>query len=136
MKTRTTRRKRGRHATKPAVLRVNVKKHRAKKYGKGAGRKPGAKDIVPRGVKATFRAICEEIQTSNHRDLKSALLDGITSGPLYAHNYLKLYRDSIDGPPSTTSNLHHSFKEDELQTAANELDRKMNALFKAHSVPA
>lgn len=124
---------RKRHRKPPAkprktlVVRVRTKRP---KHQAGIGRQLGAKDLIPRRVKNTFKALCEEIADEKIKDVKSAMLDGIRSGPLYAHNYLKLFRDSVDGPPTAGLNLNATFKEDELAAASRELERKMNALFK------
>lgn len=113
------------------TTRVSKKKKTEVKDKRRPGRPAGSKDAFPRGVKSTFRAVCEEIQTKHGRTILEAMVAGIEGGPAYADKYLKLFRDSIDGPPAMTSNINASFKEDEIAAAQKELDRKMTALFNA-----
>ena len=82
----------------------------------------------------TFKALCEEIAQESIVDVKVALLDGIKSHPTTSHAFLKLFRDSIDGQPVSGMHLQTSFREDELISARQELERKMATLY-AHATP-
>jgi len=119
---RTQRKPPAKPRTKKKVLLVRVKSKRKKK--KTAPPKP------PTIKRNTFRAICEEIAAERITDVKQAMVDGVKSGPLYAHNYLKLFRDSVDGPPAVTQNVNANFKDDELASAARDLERKFTSLLK------
>lgn len=98
------------------------------------GRKKGSKDKVPKHFVRTMKAMCEEVIQENVKDIKQAYVDGINSGPQFAHHYLKDLGNRAEGMPQQGMNLHATFKEDELSAAGRELERKMAALFK-HVTP-
>lgn len=65
----------------------------------GAGRRHGSKDEVPRSVKASIRAIYEEVATNEPKLIREAVIKGLKArAPASAH-YLKMLSDSIDGKP-------------------------------------
>lgn len=110
----------------------HVKNGRANtKFVKGnAGRPKGAKDRIPNGrvVKASIKAIAEEVASNEGTTVRKAIIDGIKGGPRFAHNYLRFVAEYVDGKPADTLNVGHSFNEDELAQAKDRLDRKMTAL--------
>jgi hypothetical protein len=127
--------KRKRQRRPPAKPRKILMVKVPKKWKAGAGRKPGTKNKVPSSTRRVFAALCQEIADESIKDVKAALYDGITSGPGLAFHYLRLFRDSLDGPPTTGLDIRATFKDDELQAASRDLDRKMNSLLK-HVQPA
>lgn len=110
----------------------HVKNGRANtKFAKGnAGRPKGAKDLIPNGrvVKASVKAIAEEVAATEGLTIRKAIKDGIKGGPRFAHNYLRFVAEYVDGKPADTLNVGHSFNEDELAQAKDRLDRKITAL--------
>lgn len=80
-------------------------------------------------VQASVKAVIEEVVSERKRDLKTAIIDGITSGPRNAHNYLRMCAEYTDGKPTTDINLNTRFKEDEVMDAQRSLTRKMDKLF-------
>lgn len=107
----------------------HIKNGRANtKFVKGNGGRPkGAKDKVPNGrvVKASIKAIAEEVAASESLTVRKAIMEGLKGGPRFAHNYLRFVAEYVDGRPAETLNLGHNFNEDELAQAKDRLDRKM-----------
>lgn len=79
-------------------------------------------------VKASIKAIAEEVASTEGTTIRSAIMSGIKGGPRYAHNYLRFVAEYVDGKPADTLNLSHNFNEDELAQAKDRLDRKVTAL--------
>jgi hypothetical protein len=98
-----------------------------------AGRPRGSKDSVPKSVKASVKAVIEEVVSENKVSLYDAVLDGIESGPRYAHNYLRMAAEYTDGKPDQALTLRTQFREDEVAQATKSLERKMAALFERAS---
>jgi hypothetical protein len=58
--------------------------------------------------------------------VRSAIVRGINAGPRDAHHYLKLAAEYTDGKPD--SNLRIQFNEDELATAKETLNKKLDMI--------
>jgi len=93
------------------------------------GRPRGSKDSVPRDVRASVKAVIEEVVSERQESIYDAVLSGIESGPRNAHNYLRLCAEYTDGKPDATLNLRTQFKEDEMAVAERSLTSKMEQLF-------
>jgi hypothetical protein len=126
-KERARRAKDSKHARSNAVLMVRLPRKRTRT--KRVGRPKGAPDTVPRRARASVKAVIEEVVSERAHSIYDAVLDGITSGPRYAHNYLRLAAEYTDGKPDATLNLRTQFREDEVATATKALGRKMQQLF-------
>jgi hypothetical protein len=106
------------------VLYVRVKRKTTR-----VGRPRGSKDSMSRAVKASVKAVIEEVVTEQQPSIYDAVLAGIESGPRNAHNYLRLCAEYTDGKPDATLNLRTQFKEDEIAVAERNLTRAMERLF-------
>lgn len=61
-----------------------------------AGRPPGAKDKVPRSIKATIRQLYEEILATDREAVKAALRKKLLAGD---HHHVQLAAYYLDGKP-------------------------------------
>lgn len=102
-------------------------------FAKGnPGKPPGTKDNLgpgSRSVKASIKAVIEEVTLNEGTTIRKALMDGIRGGARNADRYLKLMAEYTDGKPKDTLDLN--VRDDELATAKQRLDRKMDTLLKA-----
>jgi hypothetical protein len=122
-------------AASPQRIRARALRHPnyRKKNGvgrNGGGRQKGTKDKIPHGrtVKASVKAMIEEVVQSEHKTLRDAFVGGIKGGPRTAHFYLRMAAEYTDGKPADTVNLTAKFAEDELANAKLRLDKKVAAL--------
>jgi len=100
----------------------------------GRGRTPpppkqhGSKDRIPHGrtVRASVKAIIEEVVKDKRKTVRASLMRGLRSSPRDAHHYLKLAAEYTDGKPD--ANLTVKFDEDELATARDTLSKKLDAI--------
>lgn len=97
------------------------------------GRPRGSHDSIPRSVRASVKAVIEEVVTEQQPSIYNAIIDGIESGSRNAHNYLRLCAEYTDGKPDATLNLRTQFKEDEMAIAERQLQQKMEQLFERAS---
>lgn len=109
--------------------KVYVRAKKKSRKGKGRGRAKGAKTKLP--TRASMRAIVEEIIIERKKTIKQAWIDGVTSGPQFAHHYLKPMMEQVDGKPDASINLNGNFKDDEVAAAQRSLRRKMDTLIRA-----
>jgi elongation factor P hydroxylase len=94
-------------------------------------RKPkGAKDKIPgqRKIRASIKAIIEDVVANEEKTVRKALVDGIKGGPRNAHHYLKMAAEYTDGKPG--DNLRVQFDVDELAEAKKTLHEKLDILLK------
>ena len=68
-------------------------------------RPKGAKDKVPRSLKASIRAICRAIGTEKPEVIERALLEGIKARPPKSFQYLQLWAHYTDGKPGDGNDL-------------------------------
>jgi hypothetical protein len=102
------------------------------RFQKGnAGRPPGAKERIPRSVKASVRTIIEEVALNETKTIRSAIVDGLKSGARNADRYLRIVAEYTDGKPVDTINLNAHYKEDDLTQAKRKLDAKIQRLVTA-----
>lgn len=64
------------------------------------GRKKGSKDKIPRSVKASMRAIFEDIATNDPQVIRDAMIKGLTAPPPKSFSYLQLMAHYLDGKPA------------------------------------
>ncbi len=64
------------------------------------GRKKGSKDKIPRSVKASMRAIFEDIASNDQEVIRDAMIKGLTAPPPKSFSYLQLMVHSLDGKPA------------------------------------
>jgi hypothetical protein len=93
------------------------------------GRPRGARSAIPNSVKASVKAVIEEVVSERSPSIKAAIIDGLESGPRNADRYLRMCAEYTDGKPDATLNLRTQFKEDELSIAQRDLARKFETLF-------
>jgi hypothetical protein len=94
------------------------------------GRQKGTKNAIPTSVKASLRAVMEEVAASETKTVRGALMTGLRGGPRDAHHYVKLMAEYVDGKPMDTLAIQR-FDENELTQAHARLDRKIELLVKA-----
>jgi hypothetical protein len=96
--------------------------------GSKMGRPAGREDDVPRGVKASVRAIFEKLVSREAKTIEDATVQGIRSGPRNADRYLRLVTEYVDGKPQDHLSLSHKFDQDELGLAREQLGKKLNRM--------
>lgn len=96
------------------------------KPGHHQGRPKGAKSKVPQGVRASVKAILEDVVLRKKKTVRTAIVDGIRSGPRHADRYLRLAAEYVDGKPTDNVNLNARFNQDELGSARELLGRKLD----------
>lgn len=111
------------------TLRIRVRKHSRNVAVAKSGRPAGAKSKVPGAVRASVKAVIEEVVSERQPTIRAALIDGVTAGPRHADRYLRLMAEYTDGKPDANMNIRTSFKEDEIESASRSLERKMLAMF-------
>lgn len=114
---------------------------RTPKHGKGRlntwakgnpGKPKGAKDHIPRGVKASLKQLLEEIAENEQATLRNAVMRGLQrGGPKHADRYLRLVAEYVDGKPADTLNLNAGFKQETLEQSADILAKKMERMVTA-----
>jgi hypothetical protein len=72
----------------------------AVEIGKRGGRPLGAKDKVPRSVKASIKKIFEEIGSTDRELIREAIMRGIQAEPPKSFPYLQLAAAYVDGRPA------------------------------------
>jgi hypothetical protein len=70
--------------------------------GNPRGRPKGAKDVVPKSVKASVKEVLEEIAVSNRDEIRAAILKGIKSTPPHSLRYVEVIAHYTDGKPAET----------------------------------
>ena len=129
---RSVRRAKIRHDPSEYVEKRTDGKQPPAKFKKGnPGKKKGTTDRVPgqRKIRASVRAIIEEVVSNEERTVRQAIVGGLKGGPRNSHHYLRLAAEYTDGKP--TDNVRFRFDEDELATAKQTLNNKMNDLLEA-----
>lgn len=71
----------------------------------GPGRPKGSKNKVPATVKASIKAVFEQIASDDPQMIKDAILKAIRGKPRDAFPYLQLAAHYIDGKPSDVLKL-------------------------------
>jgi hypothetical protein len=92
------------------------------------GRAKGATNRVPRGVRASIKAIIEDVVKGNSKDVRTAFEGGLRGGPQHADRYLKLAAEYLDGKPTDNVNLNARWNQDELATAREQLGKKLSSM--------
>jgi len=102
----------------------------AKKKATPPPKQKGSKDRIPgqRKIKASIKAIIEDVVATQSLTVRKALIDGIKGGPRNAHHYLKMAAEYTDGKPG--DNLRVQFDVDELAEAKKTLHEKLDILLK------
>lgn len=98
------------------------------KKGHHQGRPKGSTNVVPAGVKASVRAILEEVVRHRKKTVRDAIVEGIQSGPRHADRYLRLAAEYVDGKPTDNVNLNARFNQDELGSAREMLGKKLTGM--------
>jgi hypothetical protein len=96
--------------------------------GHHQGRPKGARSKVPQGVRASVKAILEDVVSKEKRTVRDAVVDGIRSGPRHADRYLRLAAEYVDGKPTDNVNLNARFNQDELGSARELLGKKLDGI--------
>ena len=130
-KRKTPAKKKARGKLHADVLVPSRKGGATRPFAKGnPGRPKGSKDKVPRGLKASVRAVCEKIASSNVSDIERAILNGIRNGG--ARNsimYLRMVAEYVDGKPRETIDVNADVKLQEmLANAKDSLSGKLASL--------
>lgn len=127
---RNPRSARGKPRTKRRSSMVEVVAGRTRFKKGNPGKPKGSKDKLPggRSIKASIKAIIERVVENEGETIESALIDGLSGGARFAHNYLRLCAEYTDGKPAETLNLNSQYNEDELAQAKDRLDRKVAQL--------
>lgn len=94
--------------------------------GHTMGRPKGSKNKVPSGIRASVRAILEEVVRTRQKTIRDAVLDGIQSGPRHSDRFLKLAAEYVDGKPSDNINLNARWNQDEIGEAKSALTKKLD----------
>jgi hypothetical protein len=68
----------------------------------GPGRPRGSRNKVPLSVKASIKAVLEEVAVSNRDEIREAILKGIRSRPPHSLRYLEVVAHYVDGKPADT----------------------------------
>jgi hypothetical protein len=66
----------------------------------GPGRPPGARDKIPRSVKASIRKIFEEIASTEPELIRAGIIAGLQAEPPKSFPYLQLAAAYVDGRPA------------------------------------
>lgn len=64
-----------------------------------AGRPKGSKDEVPRSVKASIRAVLEDVISSEPGLIRDAIMRGLRAAPPRSFQYVQLAAHYVDGKP-------------------------------------
>jgi len=131
MQTRTRKKKSSEPAD--ATKRVVIKLKSGKTLpvltkGHHQGRPKGAKSQIPSNVRASVKAILEDVVTKRKATIRNAIVDGLNGGPRHADRYLRLAAEYTDGKPSDTLNLNARWNQDELATAREGLGKKLDGI--------
>jgi hypothetical protein len=78
--------------------------HRNLRRG-GPGRPAGRRNKVPPSVKASVKAVLEEVAGSNREEIKAAILKGVNSKPPHSLRYVEVIAHYVDGKPAETIKL-------------------------------
>ena len=94
------------------------------------GRPKGAKDKgpIPKNIRASVKAICQQVATKNHDTIEQALLNGIKASPAHADRYIKLVAEYVDGRPVDTMHLNATLVQEEISSAKDRLTKSIGAL--------
>lgn len=97
------------------------------------GRPKGSRDKIPKSVKASIKALCEEIAADpkGNKSIRSAITRGIRAHVKYAHLYVRLVAEYVDGKPVDTLNLNTQFKQEDLETAGKRIGAKLERMISA-----
>jgi len=98
------------------------------KAGHHQGRPPGAKSVVPAGVRASVKAILEDVVSKRKKTVRRAIIDGIQSGPRHSDRFLRLAAEYVDGKPTDNVNLNARWNQDELSEAKDTLGKKLDGI--------
>lgn len=100
-------------------------------FAKGNPGKPkGATDIVPRGVKASFKQLAQEILETRSLTLRNAIMRGIRGSSRDADRYLRLIAEYNEGKPESSVKLGMEFKTETMEEAAHQFRRSMSHMVK------
>lgn len=108
-----------------------TRKSAAAKKGKGKPpgwpKQKGTTDKVPhsRAVKASIRAVIEDVMLNEATTVRQAVLRGFKAEPRDSHHFVKLAAEYTDGRPADTLNINQ-FNEDELATSKDRLTQKLD----------
>ena len=71
------------------------------------GRPKGAKDKgpIPKNIRASVKAICQQVATKNYDTIERALINGISASPAHADRYVRLVAEYVDGRPVDAMHL-------------------------------
>lgn len=121
-----------RHVKTPAREPASQEHRDAKsgklKKGHHQGRGKGSTNKVPSGIRASVKAILEDVVSKRKKTVRSAIVGGLTSGPRHADRYLRLAADYLDGKPTDNINLNARFNQDELSSARELLGKKLDGV--------
>lgn len=115
---------------KMLMVRVFKRKTVPGKHGGRLGRPRGAKSKVPGRVRASVKALVEEVVAERALTIKHAIIRGLRAEPRDSHHFIEFVTHYTDGKPGDTLTLKGKFTDDELAAAEKRLKRKFESMLK------
>ena len=115
----------------PLTARQGYKNKGSVPFKKGnPGRPHGAKDKgpIPKNIRASVKAICQQVALKNRDTIERALLNGISASPAHADRYVRLVAEYVDGRPVDTMHLNATLVQEEISSAKNRLTKSISTL--------
>jgi len=89
------------------------------------GKAPGTKHAIPQSVKASVKAVLEEVAETEGLTIRRAVMEGLRGGPRNADRYIRMVAEYVDGKPKDTIDLNAKIKDEAAAGSKNRINAKV-----------